>query len=251
MALRQSTALRDFKLRDGPMKRALYGGVLKGYSGTQPATADTATAGTLLFTVSLSSGAITAEVLSNGSITLTGGAAGSIDTVTINSVQILPAAVVFNTDLTTTAADLATALNNSMILPHYVCTSSGAVVTIKALPGTGTTPNGYTVVSATTTITKTDANMASGVAQVNGLTFGSTATGQMVISGTWSANPVAAGTLGWLRFQGSITDGGGASTTLIRLDMAASDAAVTLSTTNVQIGVPVSCTSFNITDPAS
>ena len=49
--------------------------------------------------------------ISSCTIELTGGASGSIDSVEIGGVEILSGAVAFNTDLDTTATDLATDIN--------------------------------------------------------------------------------------------------------------------------------------------
>ncbi len=48
-----------------------------------------------------------------GSVELTGGAGGSVDTVTINGVDILTGAVAFNTDLATTSVDVANNINGN------------------------------------------------------------------------------------------------------------------------------------------
>ena len=257
MALRLSTALTTFLLREGCFKRAFHGGKIKIYTGSQPANADAIPTGSLLVIISDSSGALTAEVLSNGNITLTGGTNGSITSVTINSVEFLGAgAVPFNTNLNTTAVDLATAINNSMALPHYTAEASGAVVTIKALPLTGTTPNGYAVACTVTgDITKSTANLANGVAQINGLKFGSVANGQLDIApNVWSGIAVAVGTAGWFRFQGTIADDDSASPKFLRLDGNITnsgsnlDMASTAVTGNPQV---ITVSTFSVIEPAA
>lgn len=218
MALRYSTAARNFMAAVGSYKDAFQNGRIEIYTGAQPATADADKgAGTLLCTITSSSGALTNEVLSSGTVTLTGGASGSVNTLTVNSVEIMGAAVNFNTSLTQTAADMVTQINAHHSFAEYIATSSGAVVTITALPGTGTTPNGYVVASTVTTITKTDANMASGVAAVNGLKFGAPSAGSVskLASQTWSGVNAASGTAGWYRQYGSVADTGAADTNLI------------------------------------
>src|SRR5574340_759925 len=144
MTLRLSSGARNFVLQHGSLKKAFQGGKILIYSGAQTSSADAAPTGTLLCTVTKSSGAHTAEVQASGPVTLTGGAAGSVDTVTVNSVNILTnGAVPFNTSLTQTAADLAAAINLSESYPEYTATSSGAVVTIKAARGAGAAPNTF------------------------------------------------------------------------------------------------------------
>lgn len=257
MALRLSTALRNFLLSHGSCKNALQNGVLKIYSGTQPTTADDAVAGTLLCTFSKASGAVTREVLATGTVTLTGGASGSVDTVTVNGINIIPqGAVAFNTSLTQTATDLAAAINKGLSSPEYTATSSGAVVTIKAMPGTGVGPNGFVVTATLTTLTATYANMAGGVAAVNGLTFETAASGAVAKNAneTWSGVAAATGTAGWFRFEGSVTDPGTSDTgaQYLRLDgsIATSGANLNMSSTSITSGATQTLSSFSITQPA-
>lgn len=258
MSLRLSTALRNFLLQHGSLRQALQNGVIEIYSGSQPASGDSAVTGTLLCTATKSSGTRTAEVLATGTVTLTGGASGSVDTVTVNSVNIIPqGAVAFNTSLTQTAADLATAINKGLSSPEYKATSSGAVVTISALPGSGAGANGFVVTATLTTITASYANMASGVAPVNGLSFNNASSGSIDKNDaeTWSGVNVASGTAGWLRYKGSVTDAGAADSAaaLIRLDgaISTSGAEYNVSNTTLTVGATHTISSFPLTFPAS
>lgn len=217
MALKYSSALRNFMAAIGSYKTAFQNGRIEIYTGAQPATADAAATGTLLCTITSSSGALTNEVLSSGTVTLATGAAGSVDTLTVNGVEVMGAVVPFNTSLTQTAADVAVQINRYNSYAEYIASSSGAVVTIKALPGTGITPNGFIVASTATTITKVDANMAGGVAGVNGLRFGAPAGGAIakLSTQTWSGVNAGTGTAGWYRQYGSVADAGAADTNLV------------------------------------
>lgn len=208
MTMRLSTGLRNFLAREGGIADALSGGIIEIYTGAQPASADAAPTGTLLCTLSSNAGAVTAEVLSSGTVTLTGGASGSVDTVTVNSINILGASVPFNGTLAQTAADVATQINRNKSAVEYTASASGAVITISALPGTGTTPNGFVVSGTSTTITTSFANMAGGVAQVNGLKFDAVVAGVLskLATQTWSGTNVASGTAGWFRQYGSVAD---------------------------------------------
>lgn len=258
MTLRYSTAASNYILQHGSLKKALQGGKILIYSGSQPASADSAPTGTLLCTITSSSGAHTAEVLATGTVTLTGGAAGSIDTVTVNSVNILTnGAVPFNTSLTQTAADLAAAINLSESFPEYTATSSGAVVTITAARGSGASPNGFVVSATLTTITASYGNMAGGVTAVNGLQFGSAAartlskkTGQV-----WSGVNTASGTAGWYRFVGAVADSGVAdsSETEIREDgaIATSGAQLNMNNTTLASGATTTIDTWSRSQPAS
>lgn len=257
MALRLSAGLRNFVNSGGSLKDALQGGELQIYTGAQPATAEAAVTGTLLATITSASGARTAEVLSTGTVTLSTGASGSVDALTVNSVSIIDAAVPFNTSLTQTAADLATMINNSASSPEYTATSSGAVCTIIAKRGSGAGPNTFVVASTCTTITKVDANMAGGVTAVNGLKFGPSVGGVMPkrSSQTWSGVAGATGTAGWFRFVGAVADAGTLDSTesTFRMDgaISTSGAQLNMSNTTVTSTATQTIASFPVTLPTS
>ena len=258
MTFRFSIAARNFAAQHGSYKKAFQGGKLLIYSGAQPASADAAPTGTLLCTITKASAAHTAEVLATGTVTLATGAAGSVDTVTVNSVNILTnGAVPFNTSLTQTAADVATAINLSESYPEYTATSSGAVVTITAARGSGTAPNGFVVSATLTTITATYTNMAGGVAAVNGLSFGSAAAGVLAKKAgeAWSGVNAATGTAGWFRFVGAVADSGAADATesQIRMDgaIATSGSQLNMSSTSLSASATTTIDSFSLTLPAA
>jgi hypothetical protein len=258
MTVRLSKALRNHILAHGSIKSALHGGKILVYSGSQPTNADDAPTGTLLCTFTDNSGAHTAEVLSTGTVTLTGGASGSVNTVTVNGVNLIPSgAVAFNTSLTQTAADLAAAINNDQSSPEYTASSLGAVVTISAMPGSGAAPNTFVVTASLTTITATFGNMAGGVTAVNGLKFSTPAAGILSKSTTqtWSGTAAATGVAGYARFLPGVADSGLVDTTetykRLQLDIATSGAALNVASTQFTSGAPNSVTSFTITYPAS
>src|SRR5258707_9960693 len=113
MTARYSTGLRNFIAKQGSFDDAMRNGIIEIYSGAQPASADAAPPGTLLCTISANSGGVTSEVLATGTLTLTGGAAGSVNTVTVNSIDILGGVVPFNATLAQTAADVASQINRN------------------------------------------------------------------------------------------------------------------------------------------
>ncbi len=260
MALRFSKGLRNFLNEGGSLKQALANGKILVYTGSQPTTADDAVAGTLLVTITKNGAAHTNEVLATGSVTLTGGASGSVNTVTVNSIDILGTAVSFNTSLSQTATDVATQINNNPKNLLFTASAVGAVVTITAKPGLGTLGNGWVVSATLTTITASYVNLGSGVAGVNpanGLTFGDSATGALVrnASETWSGTATATGTAGWFRYVGSVTDPGtaDASEVYIRLDgnIATSGANLNMSNTAIVSGAVQTINGFTLTYPAS
>lgn len=205
MAARLSTALVTKLMDTGSFKDIFANCVIDVYSGTQPTTADAAATGLLLVSVTKASAAFTAETRAVGSVTLTGGASGSVNTVTVNSLDILGSAVAYNTSLAQTATDVAAAINNNPKNLQFVASASGAIVTITAVNGLGTLPNTWVVSATLTTITATYVNMTGGVAAANGLTFGSAAAGVLskAAGETWSGVAVGAGTAGWFRIRGS------------------------------------------------
>lgn len=258
MTIKISKALRNHALGYGSWKNAFHGGRILIYSGAQPANAEDAVSGTLLGTFTDNSGAHTAEVIATGTMTLTGGASGSVNTVTVNSVNLIPSgAVAFNTSLTQTAADLAAAINNNQSSPDYRATSAGAVVTIYAMPGSGASPNTFVVTATLTTITATYVNMASGVSAVNGLRLASPAAGIISkdTSQSWSCVAAASGTAGYFRFLAAVADAGAADTieVFLRLqgDVSTSAAALNLVSTTFTNGAPNSISGFTLTAPAS
>lgn len=99
---------------------------------------------------------------SSCTVTLTGGAAGSVDDITIDGVSILTGAVAFNTDLDTTASDVASDINTGTGTHGYTATSAGPVITIEADISVGSDPNNYAVVVTATTITTANTDMAGG-----------------------------------------------------------------------------------------
>lgn len=95
-------------------------------------------------------------------VTLTGGAAGSVDMITVDGVNIMSGAVAFTTNLSTTATAVAANINAHTSSPEYTASAVGAVITISAAIGVGSDPNGYELIVTTTTITTTKTDMYGG-----------------------------------------------------------------------------------------
>lgn len=93
-----------------------------------------------------------------------------------------------------------------------------------------------------------------GGASTNGLTFDDAVSAILTKAGAevWSGVGLTAGTIGWFRFHASEAVEG-ASTTAVRIDgsIASSGGQIAMSNTTVEVGATVTCTSFNITLPAS
>lgn len=256
MTFKLSTGIRNFINKQGSIDDALRNGWIEIYSGAQPTSADSAATGVLLCTITSGSGAMTKEVLATGTVTLSTGAAGSVNTLTVNGIEIMGAAVPFNGTLAQTAADVAAQINRYRSVPDYTATAAGSVVTIAALPGTATTPNTFVVASTVTTITKVDANMAGGVASVNGLKFDVASAGVMakLVGQVWSGVNAATGTAGWFRQYGSVADASGLDSVgvALRIDGAVSTAGaeMNLSSTAFTAAATTTLSAWGMTVPA-
>lgn len=251
MTIRLSTGLANNLVGPTGLAASFAGGVIDIYTGSQPATADSAISGTRLGRVSIASTTYVAETPASATLTLAG-ASGSINVVTVGTFNIIPlGAVAFVTDLATTAQALADAIVRNGI---YTATAAGAVVTIKAPPGTGAAHNGLALAYTATTMTATSSgNVTGGVAATAGLQWGTPSGGTVSKSGVWSFNGEAVGTAGWFRIKASAVDADGASTTAVRLDgsIAVSGADMNLSNTSIAINAPTTIDSLTVTMPKS
>jgi hypothetical protein len=116
-------------------------------------------AGTETINVSFTGGVLAPAT---GTVTLDSGGAGSVDGITVDSIQVMSGAVAFATDLEVTASAVAANITAHTSSPDYNAVANGAVVTITSV-ATGYAVNGFVVVSATTTIVTTDVDMAGAV----------------------------------------------------------------------------------------
>lgn len=252
MTIRLSTALRNNIVGSTGVAASFQGGVIDVYSGTQPATADSAATGTLLGRVSIASATYVAETPASATITV-GGASGSINTLNIGTFNIIPlGAVNFITDVATTAQALADAINRNGIY-RATYPGSGAVVTVVAPPGTGAAHNGLALAATVTTMTATSSgNITGGVSATAGLTFAAPSAGTVSKSGTWSFVGLADATAGYFRMKASAVDNDASSTTLVRLDgsIAVSGGDMNLSNLSIIVGAPTTIDTLTITIPA-
>ena len=109
---------------------------------------------------------VTTEVLSKGSFSITGGTVGTVGTVVNNGVVITSAAVDFDTDEETTAANVAANITAHTSVPNYTAVAVGAVVEIEAVVGSGSTPNGFIILP----VVAGDVTVGSIVNMANGVT---------------------------------------------------------------------------------
>jgi hypothetical protein len=98
---------------------------------------------------------------SSGNVILTGGAAGSVNTITVDGVNIMSGAVSYVTSLTATAAAVVANINAYTSVPNYIALAVGTTIAILS-DDTGSVFNGYVVAVTTTVITTTTQNMNDG-----------------------------------------------------------------------------------------
>jgi hypothetical protein len=187
-------------------------------------------------------------------MTLATGAAGSVNTVTVNGIDILGSAVAYNTSLAATAVLVAAQINRNPANKMFEATVVGAVITLTAYNGLGTLPNGWVVSSTLTTLTASYTNLTGGVAAVNSLLFdniSSPGVAQSLATQVWSGVAIASGTAGWMRLRGSGDSGVGATTTADRFDgaVATSGAEMNIGSLTVTLGAPFALSSATFTLP--
>lgn len=207
MTVRNSEGLEDFLDAGGTYLQAFEGGRLEIYSGTQPLAAYMLAPGTLLCTITDASGALTKEVRATGRVEFSGGGdLSSIDTLTVDGVSLIDAAVAWAGSTTFTATLVAQAINASVTAHGYWAYTSGSNVYFLAPFGEGAAANGLVVGVTVTSMGATPVNMAGGVTNVNGLEFqASGITAAKAAAQTWSGVNSASGTATWYRLCGPDT----------------------------------------------
>lgn len=258
MTIRLSTGARNHQLSGGSWRSAFNGGKLEIYTGAQPANADAAITGTKLVTITLASGAHTAEVQPTGTAVLAG-TVGTVTGMTIDGEQIMGATATFVDTLTNLAIAVRDIINRNPRNLRFVASALGATVTIKARPGIGANLNaiGVLVTTGAGGITSTDTdvgNVVAGVTQVNGLQFESASAGSLtkLASQTWSGVIAVTGTAGWFRLKGPVADADAADTTetVLRLDgsVAVSGGDLNLTSTALVSGATETISTFTPTE---
>jgi hypothetical protein len=257
MTARYSTGMINYLAKQGSIDGALRNGLIEIYTGAQPASADAAATGTLLCRITNNSQGIVNEVQATGSVTLTGGSAGAVNSLTINGVDCLGASVPFNGTLAQTAADVAAQINRYKSSPDYTAIASSNVVTIYAGLGVAAGANGFSIVPVTTgSITTSAAAMANGSAPSNGLLFDNSVAGVLtkLSTQTWSGLNIAGGVAGWFRQHGAVLDNNTLDSAgqLLRIDgaIATSGAEMNLNSTQFAQGATTTLPTWQMTVPA-
>jgi hypothetical protein len=253
--------------RSGGYWNNLANGALKLYSGAEPATADVAATGTLLATLTLSGGTWTPEVQAEYAGTITG-ASGTITNLKIGGLEILGSTITFTTDVTTTAALIATKINDHSTTPQFVARSSAGVVYVKCPPTSGTAYAAIQMVSSVSggdvafTIASSGLPNGSngttlGVAAANGLNFQFPAVAGVFTKETtvWQDTSAdASGTVGYARLTLDGTDDFGSTGSTYRrvqYSVGTSGADITSSVLTTTAGAPVILNTFTFTVPTS
>jgi len=240
----------------------LAGGRLELRTGSMPSDADAAVSGTLLATITRTGGTITHETRAEWKITLAG-SSGSVNSIAIGGIAILAAAVNFTTDLSTTAAAVAAAINNTRTAPDFDARSDGADVYVKAPISSGTAFNAIVCAATATSMSATVAG--DGTPNGSGGTVGVAAANAL----NWAFPPVAgvlskesgvvwqdslanaSGTIGYARLVLDGADDGSSSTLYRRVDFSVgtSGADINGAVLTTTINTPVILNTFTVTIP--
>ena len=102
-----------------------------------------------------------AAVSATGTVTLIGGAGGSVDMISVNGVNIMSAPVAYAVSLAATATVVAANITAYVSVPEYTAAAVGQVITITSTT-TGSAVNGFAVTVTLTTLTASDTDMAGG-----------------------------------------------------------------------------------------
>lgn len=258
MTLKLSTGLRNAMASGVGLGGVFNRGYMKIFSGSQPANADAAETGTLLGTVTASSGSLTKETRATATMTATA-STGTVTALTIAGTLPL---VEQSTDITAQASTTLTAALMCEVLNRtglVEASYSGAVVTVKPRPGIGDAWNGFVLAAGSLF---TSGTFASGVDAANALVWTPpvpAGSGVLAKSSTqvWSFSGAATGTAGWFRFySGDTADSGGAisgAPYYPRLDgsIGTSGSDLNLANTSITSGAPITIDQFQFTVPAS
>lgn len=262
MTIRQSDGLRNHLQSGGSWRSAFDGGKLELYTGSQPASANTAPSGTKVLTYTDASGAHTAEVQPTGTAVLAG-VAGTVTNLKIDGEDLMNGTATFVDTLTNLAIAVRDIINRNRANLRFVASASSATVTIKGRPGIGANLNaiGVLVTTGAGGITSTDTKVGTavaGVASINGLLFESASAGSItkLVSQTWSGVASSSNSVGWFRLKGPVADADGTDATesVIRLDgsvtIAGGGGNLGLASVALVSGNTYALTTFTPTEPA-
>ena len=270
MAIRVSTEFRNRISEGYGIRELLRDGRIYVYSGSQPATADTAPTGTLLATYTLSGGTYTAPASSQADITISG-STGTIDTITVggSAVDLLGGTpVAITAGSLGSSADNIAAQINAVQNPLNITAASDSVdtITLSCPVWMGANADGLTVATTQTTSTVSINGGSSsafggtgspqgGTTAVNGLNFQFPASSGVLSKETTVWQDTSAdntGTAGWFRFvAGGSSVSGGTSEVVFDGNVATSGGDLNMTSTSITAATTQTISTFTITFPSS
>lgn len=228
------------------LKEQFNDGVLRIYSGSQPANADATVNGTLLFEVTLNGGTFAAGTKSTAEIdkiVVGSSTEGHTFAVSVGGATYTYTALA-GSSTTIVATGLAALINESDVVSAV---SSGADIIVRArFAGVA-----FTLAEETDTGTLTLSTLVAN-ARAQGIQFGSASDGVLSKeTGDWEGAAIVGGTAAWFRICGNAADLTGSSSTLPRIDGSCSTTSgdMVLRTLTIVAADPIVITQCDITIP--
>lgn len=257
MSLRYSTGYRNALLQARSFRELFADGVLRIFTGSQPASADTGATGTLLVQITKGAGTFSVSTVSGRQtnwVRVTAGTVPETYTVTING-QNYTYTMAGADDASAIARGLAALVRkNNLVhaIPTIETTEKGVVVEARCAG------ESYSIAVSTTasvgTITTSAAAMILN-SRLNGLLFASASVGVIgKESGySWQGSAIIGGIAGWFRLSENDDDYDADSTTGIRIDgsVGTSGADLVVGSTTLTANGLVTIDEANFTNPAS
>lgn len=253
MALKLSTKLRNQMLGGEDFRRIFEDAVINIWSGSAPSTADLAPTGTLLVSITKSSGTVSAGEVSTAKearLQVTSHASAETFTATINSVAYTFTNTPDAGDAAAVAAAWAAVIDRDC--PDVDAMAAGTDTIYIRSRWKGVT---FTIAkSGTGSSTLTDDAVANAVADT--VRFGAPSAGVIAKdAATWSGEAVASGTAGYFRIQTSADDDSNDTSNVLfsRLQgsVGLSGTEMILSNTTITLGATQTIDTASITMPAS
>lgn len=250
MSLALSTKLRNDLLGGKNLRQVFEDAVIKIYSGSAPASADSAATGTLLVTISKSSGTVSSGEVSTAQeakVAINDHGSGSTYKVLINSTTAVTYTNTPDLDAIPVAAALTELINNCGE-PVW----AAAAGTVNIYVRSKVRGLAFTIAdnSSTGSITVTESAVANSASDA--VKLGAPSAGAITKdANTWSGVAVATNTAGYFRMVNSADDEGATGSTYPRIQgsVATSGAEMTLSNTTITSGATQTIDSATITMP--
>lgn len=253
MAEKLSTGLRNFLLGEGSLRKAFEDCVIKIYSGSPPASADSAVTGVHLVTITTDGLAVNAGDRSTPKIyqiAISGTPdAGDVVKLLVDSVAYNYTLLAEDDTLDKVAAKVARMLNDIDYLDAIPSMNNDGLLYVKSrIDGEDFTITENTSTGITVTVTQKQA-----ASRKNTLYFDKASSGAIVkpSGATWKGTVLTSGVAGYFRIVRT-DDDGGESTTQIRAQGAVSTSGAELNLSNISLtaGTTITIDSFSMNLPA-